>query len=292
MPGCTRRDDAWRATLRALLVALSVAGCAGEHISEPLFASELPRVAESYRSGYVRLRDGSVITRDRIEAAEVKLEVRRCETWQEELERKCADTSIPLDRLGTDPSQLTPGQEQPWRMRGLRVGDIERASLELDLTAMDDSERAGAANLPGELEEPRWGLGLAVLGPSLPLAVDGQWFASDHWVFQGGLMGTNGLFDGYLGLRIRPGVPQKVRPWFGGAAGFACAFGETDESDPEPDDDPCIAYGSARVGVDWSFDRGRTLLTPEVGLLIPTDMFAGIEMDVVPWAGVTVDRLF
>ena len=112
--------------LRALgliATALGSSGCTTEHVSQAVHPSELPRIAQDYRDGFVRLRDGRSVPVQNLDEAQVELHA-PCATWREEITRtRCGDVSVELSELGTDANQLTPSQTEPWAMRGLRVAE-------------------------------------------------------------------------------------------------------------------------------------------------------------------------
>ncbi|MEZ4374495.1 MAG: hypothetical protein R3B07_26975 [Polyangiaceae bacterium] len=293
--------------LRALgliATALGSSGCTTEHVSQAVHPSELPRIAQDYRDGFVRLRDGRSVPVQNLDEAQVELHA-PCATWREEITRtRCGDVSVELSELGTDANQLTPSQTEPWAMRGLRVSDVDSAQLELEISTAPVAKQAGTGPSEKRMPSaPTFGVGFTLFGPAIFGAFSGQWYAANWLVLELGLLGGGG-FDAFAGFKLRPGPSARSRIWFGAAIGGFCGEGleepegtqDASTGDP-PADQPepaivlgCVTAATLRIGLDWTWDRGRWQVSPEVDLLIPTD--SETDRTIGPWAGVSVSRLF
>ncbi|MCB9586070.1 MAG: hypothetical protein H6718_11775 [Polyangiaceae bacterium] len=241
-------------TLSCLFTLLTV-GCV-KHTSTMVDPSELPEVARERARGFVRTSFVRTVAIADPDDTEVRLTLRVCRDARGEY--ACHETvELPLSELTANPEDLG---------RGVRVTDVEHATIETDL--------------PPEPRYPNFSVGLTVGGPGFPLAPNTQWYPADRWALE--LSGIVPAPCGFVGVRHRPGTPSWFRPWVGVALGSSC-LDDSSRFDP---------HAALRVGVDLRPEGDVFQLTPELDALILPDIDAGWIAGVLPWAGLTWSHLF
>lgn len=198
----------------------------------------------------------------------LELEPRPCSTPQEEFQRICSNITVPLERLRVSAD----GTVYP----GIRPEHVSRATLRLDDYVLPTWR-------------PTFGIGMSFFGPAVVAAMDAQWLPFDELALQAGLpIGTH-MIGGYGAFRLRPVPGDRLRPWIGAFATGVCLMG-TDQNGESRSS--CAGAVAGRIGVDWAFESGTILLSPELDVLFPIDGYLGIEWAVAPWGGFTISWMY
>jgi hypothetical protein len=264
------------------ILALLGLGCSHQVAINPARLPELSRFAQT---GEILVNDGVRevrVTSEQSPSLELKLR-RSCKIWQLALGTCVVRLSSSLTSaqvtgttlaLEARPDALL-NRPRPMTPMTIELAEIESAALDLS-HYVPDSWR------------PRWGIGIALIGPSGLAAWSVQFFARGWLALEAGVLpgGDVGLF--YGGARLRWDRAGRLKPFVGGFANVGVA-GESADGKVAT-----IASVGPRAGLDLEIDR--LLITAEFDLAHPLGadraFFDDLHGDWLPWGGGAVAYLF